>query len=149
MEEAADNSDIKVYSDGSHFEGGVGAAALLYRNGEEKDVVRAYLGTEDEHMVFEVELVGEIMAAKLLKREKGWKFMIGLDNQAAIQTTMQEKQISGQYLIDILHEQMRAVEQFQKKRITLMRWVPGHENIQGNERSDQEAKQAAKETQVQ
>ena len=71
MEEAADNSDFKVYSDGSCVEGGIGVVAVLYRNGEEKEVVRAYLGTEDEHTVFEAELVGAIMAEKLLKREKG------------------------------------------------------------------------------
>ena len=66
-------------------------AAVLYRNREEKEVVRAYLETEDVHTVFEVELVGAIMAAKLLKREKGWILMIELDNQEAIQTTTQEK----------------------------------------------------------
>ena len=54
-------------------------------------MVRTYLGTKDEHTVFEAELMGAIMAVKLLKREKGQKFMIGLDNQAAIQTTTQEK----------------------------------------------------------
>ena len=76
MVEAIDNSDIKVYSDGSCFKGEIGVAVVLYRNGEEKEVVRAYLGAEDKHTVFEVELVGEIMAAKLLKREKGQIFMI-------------------------------------------------------------------------
>ena len=91
MEDAAYNSDIKVYSDGSCFEGGIGAAAVLYQNGEEKEVVRTYLGIKDEHTLFEVELMGAIMAVKLLKREKGQKFMIGLDNQVAIQTTTQEK----------------------------------------------------------
>ena len=49
VEEAVDNSDIKVYLDGLCFEGGIGVAAVLYRNGEEKEVVRAYFRTEDEH----------------------------------------------------------------------------------------------------
>ena len=43
VEEVANNSDIKVYVDGSYFKGGVGVAAVLYRNGKKKEVIRAYL----------------------------------------------------------------------------------------------------------
>ena len=44
------------------------------------------MGMEDEHMVFEAELLGVAMDAKLIKTERVGKHMIGLDNQAALQT---------------------------------------------------------------
>ena len=61
------------------------------------------MGTEDEHTVFEVELAGVAINAKLLNKATGRKYMISLDNQAAIQTIKKEKAIPGQYIVNVLH----------------------------------------------
>jgi hypothetical protein len=42
--------DVQVYTDGSCYKGGVGEAALLYRNGVEK-VVRLHMGRGGSHGV--------------------------------------------------------------------------------------------------
>ena len=54
-----------------------------------------------------------------------------------------EKPISGQYIINAVHRQMDAVTKCQPGVSIRMRWIPGHEGVEGNERADEEAKKAA------
>jgi len=48
---------IRIYSDESDTNGGVGAAAVLYRNGTQQRTLRYHLGTSEQHTVYEAELV--------------------------------------------------------------------------------------------
>ena len=50
-------ADVRTYLDGSGIGGGIGAVAVLYRNREEKKVLRMHLGTERQHTIFGAELV--------------------------------------------------------------------------------------------
>jgi ribonuclease HI len=128
-----DGAEVVVFSDGSCIDGGVGAAAVLYKNGKENRSARLYLGPESEHTVFEAELAGAAIAAKMLNTERSDKYTVALDNQAAIQTTRREKAIPGQYLVNAVHRQIHGVVEFQAGARVVMRWVPGHEGIEGNE----------------
>jgi len=47
----------------------VGAAAVLFRNREERGVLRKDLGKENEHTVFEAEVMGLALAAELIRAE--------------------------------------------------------------------------------
>ena len=97
------SNQTSKFSDSSWIGGHVGTAAVIYKNREEKSCVRLYMGTEDEHTVFDAELAGVAIGVKLLNQVTGKKYMIGLDNQAAIQTTRKEKFIPGQDIINALH----------------------------------------------
>lgn len=68
-DEEKDDSDIRIYTDGSGFEGNAGAAAVLYRKGsdEPEKVLRLHLGTLKKHTTFEGEAVGSILAAWMLQ----------------------------------------------------------------------------------
>jgi ribonuclease HI len=139
-----ERAEIVVFSDGSCIDGGVGAAAVLYKNGKEKRSAMLYLGPESEHTVFEAELAGAAMAAKMLNVESSGRYTVALDNQAAIQMTRRERAIPGQYLVNAVHRQIQGVVELQAGARVVMRWVPGHEGVEGNERVDKEAKRAAK-----
>ncbi|KAI0055114.1 hypothetical protein BV25DRAFT_1764572, partial [Artomyces pyxidatus] len=69
---------------------------------------------------------------------------IGVDNVAAIRATRDMTPKSGGYLLDGLH---REAEDWTEERDgdmqLLVRWVPGHLGIKGNEVVDGEAKRAA------
>src|SRR5882672_6207922 len=92
---------VKVFSDESCIEGRVGEAAVLYREGEEIRSVRKHLGTEEEHTVFKVEVVGLILAAELVCTERGaGSVMLGVDNQVALKATRRTRGASGQHLVD-------------------------------------------------
>ena len=61
-----ESSPVRVYSDGSGFEGGIGASALLYINDRLARSLRVYLGTAQEHTVYEAEGVGLLLGLHLL-----------------------------------------------------------------------------------
>jgi ribonuclease HI len=92
----------------------------------------------------EAELAGAAIAAKMLNTERSGRYMVSLENQAAIQTTRREKAIPGQYLVNVVHMQIHGVVEFQVGVRVVMRWVPGHEGVEGNEQADEEAKRVAK-----
>lgn len=69
------------------------------------EVRRMHLGTEDEHTVYEAEIVGAILALDLISEvKKPRSATIGVDNQAVIQAVTNTKSGSGSYLLDIFHE---------------------------------------------
>ena len=61
---------MQVYSDGSGIDGQVGAAAVLFWRGKEPRVLRYHLGMVADHTVYEVELVGLLLALHLLRDER-------------------------------------------------------------------------------
>ena len=143
--ELNNEADIRVYSDGSGYEGGVGAAAVLYRGFRPMKTLHYYLGTLDEHTVYEGECVAMMLGLELIRRETGWvlEATMGVDNQAVITATGMGKPAPGSYIVDKIHASyQRVTERHSRLRFTLG-WVPGHKGIPGNERADEEAKRAA------
>ncbi|GBE84554.1 RNA-directed DNA polymerase from mobile element jockey [Sparassis crispa] len=80
---------FRVYSDSSDIDEGVGAAAVLYKQGcANPKVLQFHLGKSLEHTVYEAEDVGLILAVKLIHNE----FVVYTgscagDNRASIQAT--------------------------------------------------------------
>src|SRR5882724_7079960 len=76
------DAETMVFSDGSVIGGGVGAAAVLYRNGEERRSLKVHLGKESEHTIFEAELVDLVLAAELVRMEQHvFTVVLGVDSQ--------------------------------------------------------------------
>ena len=63
------HEEVKVFLDGSCIEGKVGAATVRFCDGQEKRVARKHLGPDCEHTIFEAEVVGLTLAAKLICAE--------------------------------------------------------------------------------
>ena len=68
-EELADET-VRVYTDGSAHNGKVGAAAILCRPGKPDRVLRAHLGIDKHHTVYEAELAGILLGLHLIKTER-------------------------------------------------------------------------------
>ena len=124
-EEAKDNSDIKIYTDGSGFEGSVGAAAVLYRKGVEEleKILRFHLGSLKKHTMFKGEAVGSILRAR--------------------------KSRPGQYLVTEYLSLTEAVHNSTNVPCPIgtakfaLKWVAVHEGVTANERVNEEVKRAA------
>lgn len=152
--EKNDNSDIKIYTDGSGYEGKVGAAAVLYRKGTEEPekILRFHLGSIKQHTTFEGEAVGSILAAWMLQgRSEVGKAKVATysDSQAFIKATGARNSGPGQYLV---LEYMRLTEVMDDGTNRLnttdttkfaLKWIAAHKGVAGNERVDEEAKKAA------
>jgi len=98
-------------------------------------------------MVYEGEVVGEIMAQELLFREAqgfGHHVSMYVDNQASITSTLSIKPTPSHYLLDILHKKLNhSMKKFHNLGVTI-RWIPSHLEVKGNEEADRQAKRAAK-----
>src|SRR5882724_2355200 len=103
------------------------------------------MGSEERHTVFEAELLSLSLAAEMVKGKRlVWSLTIGADSQAAMRAIGHRRAIPGQHLVEAFHEQAAAVQNKHPSIEIRVRWTPGHKGIQGNERADGEAKQAAK-----
>jgi len=142
-QEDNDAADYRVYSDGSGFEGGIGAAAVLYKKGQARPVnqLKAYLGPMTKHNTYEGEAVGGILALWLIHVtiETVLKTIsLYVDNQAFIKASVKPKATPGQYLIRDFADEANAVG----PRLSV-RWISSHDDVTGNERADKLAKEAA------
>ena len=114
-------TQYKVYCDGSGFEGGAGAAAVLYKGNREIKSLRLYLGPTTEHTVYESELVGLLLALCLLTKltcQLLHTVIIGLDNQAAIRALNNQQSKPASYILDQIHT---AAENLQQRQDRLQR----------------------------
>jgi ribonuclease HI len=138
---------IKVYSDGSAHSRGVGTVVILKHKGKPDHILKLHLGTTDQHMVYEAELIGMIMGLHLIKTEPRSKVkcLLNMDNQAVLTAIKSEMNKSGQHLVaNILQITKQLLEQKGNSRFSLtFRWTAGHIRIAGNKNADKQAKTAA------
>ena len=69
-EDEGDKADVQVYSDRSGIEGMASAAAVLFRDGQEIRSLRYQLGPLTHHATYEAEVVGVLLAAELIRKER-------------------------------------------------------------------------------
>ena len=140
---------VLFFTDGSGYEGQVGASAVAPREGVFQ---RRYLGTTEESTVYVAELNGiEIAVANFINRlesERPTKTVIFSDCQAAIQAVHNPKRSSGQFVLTSIYDHVRTLRSLQQTptfdQIPVeIRWIPAHVGVPGNETADVEAKLAA------
>jgi len=141
--EEEDNSDFRIYTDGSGHDNRVGAAAVMYRNGAPHPIktLRLYLGTLSEHTTYEGEATGGILAMWLIKHHpgvRGKRVTMYTDSQAFLQGLDRRKGKPAQHLVQTFLEAANNLS----CRLRL-RWISAHSEVPGNEKADEEAKEAA------
>ena len=138
-----DHAPIQIYTDGSGYKGKVGAAAVLYRSGRRVRSLRIFLGSEDEYTVATAEGVALLLALELLKGERGVrKVTIAADNVGVIHRSRKDKAAPMQFLWWMFRKQWDSIRKRVKRIQLTVRWVPGHEGVEGNEEADRLAKRA-------
>jgi len=102
------------------------------------------MGSKKLHTVFEAEVLGPLLATKLILKETHVRLaIIGANSQAMLLVIRCTGGTPGQYLLDTLHGGMEAVRAKHASIDIELRWTPGHAGIVGNKRADEEAKRAA------
>jgi ribonuclease HI len=144
---AIHRNSIQIYSDGSGYRGGIGAAVVMYDNGRKIATLRYKLSREDQHTVYEAELVRVLLGIHLAKCSRAtandWvPISISLDNSTVIRASKTQSSKPSQYLLEHLHKALKDLEEDLAERIELI-WVPSHVGAKGNETADKEAKRAA------
>jgi ribonuclease HI len=144
--EAADQTALKIYTDGSGVEGRVGAAAVMFHKGLEVRAERFHLGSLQRHEVYDAEGVGLLMAMDMVRRRRQTtrRVVIYADSEAAIRAVLLSKPTPSHYIWDAFHQSYTAAKRRHPDLRVTIRWIPGHKGIVGNERADEEAKRAAR-----
>ncbi|GLB41456.1 putative encoded by [Lyophyllum shimeji] len=162
---------VSVYCDGSGFEGGISASAVLYVCGTEEASLQYFLGPMSRHTVYEAEIVGLTLGLHLLttfSRRLRSLTVIGSDSQAVIKALCNQRPHPAHYLLDHVYDAAEKlhVKQDRIARATARRaainsgsewtdrtrrvidlqvhWTPGHVDFAPNERADEIAKEAAR-----
>jgi ribonuclease HI len=134
-----------VFTDGSGFNGNIGAGTMNLLHGVVGD--QRYLGTESQSTVYAGELNGIEMALAAARHGKdGTKELILFpDSQAAIQAIQDPRRPSGQYVLTLLYDHVKAIRSLpdQDRFDITIRWIPAHIGVRGNEYADEQAKFAA------
>ncbi|GBE85287.1 hypothetical protein SCP_0704740 [Sparassis crispa] len=112
----AGRQGLWIYTDRSDIDGGVGAAAVLYRQGHANPkVLHFHLGKSTEHTVYEAEDVGLILGVKLIYEEFViYKASCAADNKAAVEATQLRHSAPSHYLLDMLHKDINRLIQKHK-----------------------------------
>ncbi|KAJ6020305.1 hypothetical protein N7499_003588 [Penicillium canescens] len=141
-----------IYTDGSGFEGHIGAAAVNIHDGDTVISDRRHLGTESQSTVYAAELSGIEMALDRAIRDnketttKAREVILFSDSQAAIQAVQNPQRPSGQYVLKLLYSHVRTLRSLPRPISITLRWIPAHVGVPGNEAADGNAKCAALES---
>ena len=145
-EDEGDKADVRVYLDGSGIEGMAGAAAVLFRDGQEIRSLWYQLGPLMHHTMYEAEVVGVLLATELIRKEHAvCTATIQLDSQAVVQVLGSRSVKPAQSLLNSEHEACHEwlTDRRHRNRQLTIGWVSRHDGVEGNERADNEAKTAA------
>jgi len=122
-------------------DGHAGTVAVIPRTNGQHKVMHYHLGELVQHTVYECELVGLLLASKLIRHNPSIPkpFHIFLNNQVAIKAPLRIVTRSGQQLVQAIY---LALCKPRPPEIYL-HWIVGHEGILGNELMDEHTKCAA------
>jgi hypothetical protein len=109
--ERNDDARIRIYSDGSSSEVGVGASAVMYETDQPGHTDRkARLGEVTDHTTYEAELVGALMAVHLAaKVPPNSTVSIYVDNQSTLAAITSPPGGPGSHIIEALNEAMKDI----------------------------------------
>jgi ribonuclease HI len=145
MERIVVGGGFCVFTDGSGFEGGVGAAAAAIKGGETGEPRTKHLGTHSENTIFEAEVCGAILALDIVAGTPRLTSVdVFMDCQPAIIALSSPKTQPGKYLLAAFQALRARLCRARRTLKVRIHWVPGHVGIAGNEAVDACAKDATR-----
>ncbi|CAH2210239.1 jg22693, partial [Pararge aegeria aegeria] len=129
---------IRIYTDGSKIDGKVGAALSLWNSEAETKTVKLKLSPYCT--VYQAELLAICEATRIILDRREGSFGIYSDSKSALETISNND--SKHHLAVQSRSNIKA-SILQNKEISLF-WIKAHAGLEGNERADALAKDAAK-----
>ena len=137
--ESNDNTDYRIFSDGSCYNNGIGVAAVLFANRHSSvKELQKYLGPPEDHTTYKAKIAGAILALWIIDNTLetiGKKVSLYIHNQALILVIKTPSTTSGQHLKQSLIHAINTTTYNLS-----IKWISSHSNVPGNEKADQLAK---------
>ncbi|CAK1591431.1 unnamed protein product [Parnassius mnemosyne] len=130
--------DMHIYTDGSKIDGKVGAAVSVWTGGVEAKTLK--LALPEYCTVYQAELLAISRATRVIRAHNALTFGIYSDSMAALLTIKNPRCLHP--IAVEARENLKDIS-LQGKVVTLF-WIKAHAGFEGNERADQLAKEAAK-----
>ena len=130
------NGELKIFTDGSKINNGVGSAYCVIQNNNIISNWKSCLSPENS--VYQAELFAILNALHWALNSNHKNFLILTDSLSGIQA-LQNFPTSDAMVSSILH----LLQSFPPQKTVSFTWVRGHTGIMGNEAADKLAKQAA------
>lgn len=134
---AESHYEVRIFTDGSKIEGKVGAALTVWRGDAETKTLK--LALPSYGTVYQAELLALCRAAKEINTWSERTFAIFSDSRAALQTVANPEAL---HPLAVEARQALREASFQSKEVSLF-WIRAHAGLEGNERADCLAKEAA------
>ncbi|XP_026328107.1 uncharacterized protein LOC113236312 [Hyposmocoma kahamanoa] len=135
--ESNSNFNIRIFTDGSKFEGKVGAALSMWDGAAEIKALK--LALPSYSTVYQAELLAICRATRELLKLKAHSYGIYSDSMAALQTVTNVRSL---HPLAVETRENLQTATYQKKLVNLF-WIKAHAGLEGNERADRLAKEAA------
>ena len=146
VEAKSGKAHFKLWCDGSKLEkGGTGAAVVWKSHISQKwQEQKLSLGLNKE--IFDAKMWGVSEAFKIVEKttrlvQEPWVINIFCDSQSIINNLRQCNVGAGQALKLQIYQ--KAQELVERGHSIFIRWIPGHSGVEGNERADKAAREAA------
>ena len=138
-----ENTDYKIFVDGSGFNEGISATAILYHKNSIWPIksLQYFLGLPTQHNTYEAKACCALLVLWILENTAetiGKKVSLYLDNQAVIKAIKSHSTHPCQYLLQHISASINRLN----TNLTIY-WISSHSNIKGNEKFNQLAKKAA------
>ena len=103
--------------DSSGFEHGIGAAAVMIKNGTIIRKLKYYLGSNETHTVYKAEAVAILLALHLAGniKERKTRITVGTDNQVILLGLKNQRPKPSHYLLDLIHSSLKDFQNTQSK----------------------------------
>ncbi|XP_026331733.1 uncharacterized protein LOC113239080 [Hyposmocoma kahamanoa] len=131
------NFDLRIYTDGSKIEGRVGAALSMWNGATETKALKLTLSSYCT--VYQAELLAICKATLEILKHKATTCGVYSDSMAALQTVTNTCSL---HPLAVEARKNLKTATLQNKHVSLF-WIKAHAGLEGNERADQLAKEAA------
>lgn len=133
-----DQQSIHIFTDGSKLEGKVGGAITCWRNNKEQG--KAKITLPGYCSVFQAEMAAIYKATTYITANKTYhKWCIISDSRSALQSLEDPDSLNP--IANLIKSEMETIRE--RGGEVELYWVKAHINIEGNERADELAKEAA------
>jgi len=140
-----ERAGLTIFTDGSRARNGATGYAVTWKSRSKWVGVKTHLGYNQEAFDAECAALARALEVAARRRSAPEAVTIYTDAQAAMRRIVADEPGPGQKYAVLARKWVAALKQTRPEVRIEIRWCPAHEGVEGNEKADEWAKQAAEE----